>query len=128
MFVPCAARIQISATVTVKDEKGSCYNNGNVTKLGKKSGFSFFVFLLCAFTWMKCLVDIYTVDILPQHKTEFNRVSSSHVWRGVFSNLFTCVKSFTFTDLLLKFKLTVCLHGHCINITPLNAICLIINN
>lgn len=56
---------------------------------------------------MKCLVDIYTVDILPQHKTEFNRVSSSHVWRGVFSNLFTCVKSFTFTDLLLKFKLSL---------------------
>lgn len=56
MFVPCAARIQISATVTVKDEKGSRYNNGNVTTFafkikggncGKQVGFSFvFVFLI----------------------------------------------------------------------------------
>lgn len=54
MFVPCAARIQISATVTVKDEKGSCYNNGNVTIFafkikGGNWGKKKWVFVFCFF-------------------------------------------------------------------------------
>lgn len=42
MFVPCAARIQISATVTVKDEKGSCYKKAEI---GEKK----WVFVFCFF-------------------------------------------------------------------------------